>query len=121
MGIPFITGYVLGSRDAALTRSAATAMGRRTPESKVLDLHDRVDRLVLVVEAMWELLEETGVSEERLVEKIRALDASDGVEDGKVTRKPVTCASCGSSSPAGRATCQVCGEPLPDVDPFGSV
>lgn len=121
MGIPFITGYVLGSRDAAAGRAAAAAMRQPTPEHKVLDLHDRVDRLVLVVEAMWELLVATGMDEDDLVAKIRELDASDGVQDGRVTRPPVSCAGCGSSSPAGRATCQVCGEPLAEVDPFGGV
>jgi hypothetical protein len=121
MGIPFITGYVLGSRDAALTRSAATAMRASTPESKVLDLHDRVDRLVLIVEAMWSLLEETGLTEEQLLAKISELDTADGVADGRITRAPTTCPACGSASPAGRTTCQVCGGPLDVTDPFAEV
>jgi hypothetical protein len=119
MGLPFITGYVIGKQSAARLASASSIPS--SSESRVLNVDDRVDRLVLVVEAMWELLEASGFSEEQLVAKIAELDAADGVSDGKVTRTPVVCAACGSASPAGRDTCQVCGESLGEADPFGKV
>ncbi len=118
MTLPFIAGYVMGKQ-----AQARVGMASHLPvsESRVLNVDDRVDRLLLVVEAMWELLAETGLTDEQLAAKIQELDASDGVADGKVTRKPVVCASCGSASPAGRSTCQVCGAPLSEADPFGKV
>jgi predicted Zn-ribbon and HTH transcriptional regulator len=90
-------------------------------EARVLSVDDRVDRLSLIVEAMWELLEETGHTEEALRAKLEEIDARDGRVDGKVVRKPVPCRACGSSSPPGRATCQMCGEELSEVDTFGSL
>lgn len=91
-------------------------------ESRVLSVDDRVDRLTLIVEAMWELLEESGYTEEALQAKVEEIDGRDGRTDGKVTRQPVKCRKCGSSSPAGRSACQMCGEPLAGgPDTFGSV
>lgn len=119
----FLIGYLMGSRTAS--RAAAAAASMPPPgvaESRVLSVDERVDRLSLIVEAMWELLEESGFSEEALKAKVEEIDARDGRTDGKANRPPVRCRACGSSSPAGRPTCQMCGEPLPgDVDTFGSV
>ena len=116
-------GYLMGSRTAS--RAAAAAASMPPPgvaESRVLSVDERVDRLSLIVEAMWELLEEAGYSEDALQAKVEEIDARDGRTDGKVTRPPVQCRKCGSSSPAGRTTCQMCGEPLPGgVDTFGSI
>ena len=123
MSLSFISGFVLGATEAARLQAAASTpmVPAASSTSRMLDIDDRVDRLVLVVQAMWALLEETGLSEEDLLAKIRELDLADGVEDGKSTRLPVTCSSCGSASPAGRTTCQLCGEPIGEPDPFSSV
>ena len=119
MTLPFIAGYVMGKQSSARLSASASAMA--PSESRVLNVDDRIDRLLLVVEAMWELLQQSGFSDDDLVTKIQQLDAADGVADGKVTRRPVMCAACGSASPAGRSTCQVCGEPVGEGDPFGKV
>ena len=45
-------------------------------------LDDRIDRLLLVVEAMWGLLREhTGLADEELFRRIEAVDLEDGVSD----------------------------------------
>ena len=90
-------------------------------ESRVLDVDDRVDRLTLIVQAMWEILESDGHSEDELQRMVEQIDARDGVADGKARRKPVKCNKCGSSSPPGRPNCQMCGEAVSDVDTFGTV
>jgi hypothetical protein len=111
----FLVGYLMGSR--AASRAAAAAASMPPPgvaESRVLSVDERVDRLSLIVEAIWELLEESGYSEEALEAKVAEIDARDGRVDGKARRPPVRCSSCGASSPAGRATCQMCGDPLTD-------
>ncbi len=118
----FLIGYLMGSRTATRAAAAAAAMPPSgVPESRVLGVDERVDRLTLIVEAMWELLEESGYSEEALQVKVEEIDARDGRVDGRVTRLPSTCQACGSSSPSGRSTCQMCGEELHEVDPFGAV
>jgi len=88
-----------------------------------LDVHDRVDRLVLVVEAMWSLLEDAGYSAEQLKERIEAMDAADGTVDGKRTAKVAQCRACGSKVAAGLPACQFCGTKVPGdpLDPLRSI
>ncbi|MEZ5175185.1 MAG: hypothetical protein R2823_03160 [Acidimicrobiia bacterium] len=110
MGLPFLTGYVLGQHGTQSARLASTAAGAPGASTiEVLEVHDRVDRLLLVVEAMWSLLEEGGYSEDQLRRRIAEIDMADGSKDGKKTVLASECKSCGSMVPAGRATCQFCG------------
>ena len=115
MGLTFLTGYILGQHGAQSARLASTAAGQGGASAReILEIHDRVDRLILVVDAMWSLLEEAGYSDEQLRERIAAIDAADGVEDGRRTALPSSCRSCGAKVAAGLASCQFCGAALPD-------
>ncbi len=124
MGLTFLTGYVLGqhgTQSARLAASASNSSGSNVNE--LLDLHDRVDRLILVMDAMWSLLEDSGYSDEQLVERIQSIDSSDGSEDGKRTPRVQQCRQCGSKVARGLPSCQFCGTSLPEssTDPFGRV
>jgi hypothetical protein len=118
----FMWGYVMGQRSAAqasaFARSAGSAQAAST-RTELNGLDDRIDRLLLLVQAMWGLLEEAGYSEEALTAKLVELDEADGVADGRHTQMPATCGKCGSKVAVGLSACQFCGEPLPDEpDPF---
>jgi hypothetical protein len=116
MGLTFLTGYVLGQHGAQSARLASTAanlVGNSTEE--LLELHDRVDRLLLVVDAMWSLLEDDGHTEEQLRTRMREIDLVDGIEDGRRTGLISECGECGAKVAAGLASCQFCGTDLPDV------
>ena len=54
MSLSFLTGYVLGQRDAASSalRAAAIPAAESAGTEDLLDLHERIDRLLLVVTAM---------------------------------------------------------------------
>lgn len=110
----FLTGYVLGERSAtraaALARDAAGAAAAVTA-GEVADVEARLDRLVLVVEALWSLLAESGYTNEQLAERIRSLDTADGAADGRLAPRPVPCRSCGAMVEPARATCAFCGAP----------
>jgi len=124
MSLGFLTGYVLGQRDASTTAMRAAAMPRAGGASTehVLDVDERVDRLLLVVAAMWSLLEETGLTEEQLATRMTELDAADGRTDGKLTPATVTCANCGAAVAGELPACQFCGTPVPgERDPFASI
>jgi hypothetical protein len=83
------------------------------------DLADQIDRLLLVTEAIWTLCRERlGLSDEQLMARIHALDASDGTIDGRHTRAPRRCAGCAAMVPAERETCQFCGAAVPGRDPL---
>ena len=88
-------------------------------------LGQRVERMALVAEAMWELLSErAGISQDDLLARVRVIDARDGAVDGRrgiAPDAPVTrCAACQAVVPPGRKDCQFCGTAVPgrEVDPF---
>jgi hypothetical protein len=110
MSLSFLAGYVLGEHGRQSARLASQAGARIGPSNDDLfGIEDRVDRLILIVAAVWSLLEEQGLTEEQLHERIRALDEADGVPDGKMTPQPTTCTSCGAKVGAGLTACQFCG------------
>ena len=125
MSLPFMIGYVLGEHGRQSARLASHTGSRSGPSTDDLfGIEDRVDRLTLIVAAMWSLLEEQGLTEAQLLERIRTLDEADGVPDGKMTPQPTTCGSCGAKVGAGLTACQFCGRAVAGDDqpgPFDSV
>ena len=125
MGLTFLTGYVLGQRDASHTAMRAAAIPPATGASTghVLDVDERVDRLLLVVAAMWSLLQETGLTDEEFAARVRQIDEADGVADGKMTPETTTCGNCGAAISGELPACQFCGTPVPgfDDDPFATI
>ena len=124
MTLSFLTGYVLGQKDASTNamRAAAIPAAGTVSKEHILDVDERVDRLLLVVAAMWSLLEETGLTEDRLEARMAELDKTDGAVDGKITPPTITCANCGAAVADELPACQFCGTPVPgNRDPFSSV
>lgn len=112
----FLTGYVMGERSAARAATfarGAAASSAAIGKGELGDIDDRIDRMLLVLDAMWDLLKEQGFTDEQLAERIRSLDEADGVADGRRKRPPVPCRSCGSMIPTDRETCVICGEASP--------
>ena len=119
----FITGYVLGSRMVG-RRVGMVASAETFAPSSSLDIDkvsDRVDRMAMVMEAMWSLLEEGGYTREQLTARLEELDAADGATDGRISRPPGRCPQCDSAVSAGAKICQICGWQNPDVDPLASI
>jgi hypothetical protein len=78
------------------------------------EVNERVDQLLLVCAAMWELLsEKTGVTENDLVAKIAELDARDGIADGKMTYTPIKCPQCSRTIFPKQQRCLYCGAARP--------
>jgi hypothetical protein len=72
----------------------------------------RVDQLLLVVQAMWTLVQEkTGLTDAELVARVSELDGGDGVVDGRIVRPPVKCAKCGAAVSRKFNRCLFCGKP----------
>lgn len=124
VGLTFLTGYVLGQHGAQSAKLASDVAHRSAwAVGDLADLHARVDRLVLVVDAMWSLLEESGYSDDDLLERIDRIDRSDGERDGRRTPRAADCGGCGSKVAAGLTSCQFCGADVApgSVDPLGAV
>jgi hypothetical protein len=123
MGFPFLTGYVLGQHGRQSARLAMASSGSSVSLEDILDVNERVDRLTLVVEAMWSLLEESGYTAEQLEARIAELDGADGTVDGKRTKQVGICRECGSKVAPGLPACQICGGDVAGYtpDPFAGV
>jgi len=109
--LEFYLGYSMGQssavKAASLARSAAVADGTHHT-NRIEDLNERIERLVMIMRATLALLEEQGITPERLMEKINELDLQDGVDDERV-RDLVECPSCQSKVAPGLRNCQLCG------------
>jgi hypothetical protein len=124
--LEFFIGYSMGERSAtkaaSLARSAAVADGSRHT-SRIEDLNERVDKLLMIVRAMWSLMEEQGMTPEQLKAKIEEIDSTDGEVDGRVRPELAHCRNCDSKVAPGLRACQLCGtEVRPDTGhPLSSV
>ena len=110
MSLPFVTRYVLGV-------AASGTVGA----SDTVDLGKRVDRLMLIVAAMWTLMEDQGISEHQLLTRIKAFDEGDSVLDRNMAPAAVPCTTCDAKVPLGMENCQFCGAAIADTDPFAAV
>ena len=108
-----IAGYVMGQRSAARAAGMSVVanhmLGSGSSLEALEELDARVDRLLLVLEAMWSMLKEQGLTDEQLAARIAEIDSSDGVADGRRMIPTVTCRSCGSKVMGGLPRCQICG------------
>jgi hypothetical protein len=93
---------------------------REVQRTRAEELEERFERLLLVTNALWELLAERGgLAEEHLLAKMHEIDARDGVLDGTATRPGRTCPSCEAKLPPELVRCQFCGtEVASGADPF---
>ena len=107
--LPLIGGYVMGRRTAAKVAGMASVSSSSSSLEAWAELDARVDRLLLVIEAMWSMLKEDGHTDEELAARIAEIDNSDGVADGRKVLPAVTCRSCGSKVMVGIPRCQTCG------------
>lgn len=79
-------------------------------DRRVLDLEDRVDRLVITCMAMWSLVQQHApCTEEDLMERIKQIDLLDGQPDGKITRQIVRCSTCNRVMSPRHRKCIYCG------------
>jgi hypothetical protein len=73
-------------------------------------LEDKVDKLALVCQAMFELLQETnGVSDDQLKKKIVEIDSRDGTVDGRITPRAKKCPKCEATMSPQFGRCLFCG------------
>ena len=91
----------------------------RTDNAVIEELRDKVERLLLITEALWKIVRERhGLEEDALVKQIIALDLEDGRLDAhKPPSAPVPCPKCGRALSKTRPRCMFCGE-LVALDPF---
>lgn len=80
-------------------------------------LEQRLDRLSLACQAMWELLRDTtDFNDSDIFRKMEEVDLRDGVADGKMGHTIGECPTCGRKVDTQRRLCLYCGDPMPAQD-----
>lgn len=83
------------------------------------DLTQRVERLSLVCQAMWELLSQhTHISNNDLMRKVVEVDTRDGLQDGRMAPRVIQCPKCKNNVNTRRPRCVVCGSVIATKQPF---
>ena len=103
--------FPLGSyvRTAAKVAAMNTVSTPASTFEALADLEARVDRLLLVIEALWTMIKDDGHTDEELAARMAEIDKSDGAADGRRVAPTVTCRSCASKVMGGLPRCQICG------------
>lgn len=79
-------------------------------ESRIDRLTQTVERLTLINQAMWSLIQDkTDLTEDDLIARVKEIDAEDGTVDGKVTRGMIPCPKCRRPFSQQHAKCLYCG------------
>lgn len=115
MAFGFIGGYVAGTRASARAgrmNVMANSMTSSKTAAELADIEERLDRLGIVVAAMWSLLEDAGYTDEALQARIEQMSAP--LEEQRM----LTCPHCSSSVRPGSGRCQICGTEVGDPDPL---
>ncbi|MBI3270126.1 MAG: hypothetical protein HYZ53_14045 [Planctomycetes bacterium] len=99
---------------AAETGAASAETMARSAQSRYQELAESIDRLSLLTRAMWSLLvEHTELTEQDLIARVKHLDLSDGVADGKVRAQPTECGKCKALISPKFRRCIYCGADRP--------
>jgi hypothetical protein len=109
------------SQDPAANLTAGEAAARLSQTHGQV-AEERLERLLLVSLALWELLRErTGLTEADLLAKVAEIDVRDGILDGKLRFPPIPCPNCNRPVYPRHHTCLYCGTKLPAETPFAAV
>ncbi len=109
----WMAGMMNVSDDIAAVREARVGQISQEIElqSKVKDLEERIGRLALLNQALWELLKSRlSLTEADLETLARDIDLRDGIADGRLTAIAVTCPTCKRINNSRHAKCLYCGQ-----------
>ena len=85
-------------------------------------LGQKVDRLILVSKAIWELVRDSNkLSDQALFEKVKEIDLRDGTVGGKIVHTPKPCPKCGRTVSTKTGRCMYCGTTVPFATPLDTV
>jgi hypothetical protein len=102
--------YQIDQLESKLTRVENQTTEDGAARRAAAHLEERVDRLVLLCRALFELHQEsTGHAEERLSAKILEIDMRDGLADGRMSPIPERCPKCEAMMSPRFGRCLFCG------------
>lgn len=111
------------ARDAAKdAKFEAQITAQQAIDQTFLPYVKQLDKLGLVCQAMWSLIQEkTNLTERDLLNRVTELDLKDGVLNGKYVNPPVDCPKCGSKMSRKFNRCLFCGQEYTEGSAFDTV
>ncbi len=110
---------IRNNRHQVAAMDAEHHVQRKKDQRRADSLEDRFERLLLLTEAMWQLLvEHYGLTDAHLLHKMTELDGADGQIEGKRQRPKIECGSCGAAISREFARCLYCGADAVVEDAF---
>ncbi len=114
-------GASLGDRTGP-SMGIDTSTEARRAERRMHDVEQRLEKLTLITMAMWSLLQqETNLTEEDLMERVRQIDLMDGRSDGRITPQIARCSQCNRVMNPRHSRCLYCGQEKLIVSAFDSM
>lgn len=115
----FQRGTQPASRKAMIPDPADNNNLRGRPSDQVEELKADVERLLLITESLWKIVQEKhGLEDTELLKRMTLLDMADGKLDARKPRTPPKpCPQCQRALPKRRPKCMFCGAPVV-FDPF---
>lgn len=110
-----IPAGVTGDDNSRSEPAANAAMSEaRNARTEVQALRFDVERLLMITEALWEILkQEHGYTNDSLLKLVNQIDMRDGRLDGKVENQPPSqCPRCHRTLMRHQSKCLYCGNPV---------
>ncbi|HEX73215.1 MAG TPA: hypothetical protein ENN65_07865 [Candidatus Hydrogenedentes bacterium] len=96
---------------AQVQRDAAARSVAYEARSEANELRHQVERLSLLNQALWELIRERlNVTDTDLEKRAMEIDMRDGIQDNKISARPVRCPTCHRISNSKHFRCLYCGQ-----------
>lgn len=105
----FVMGQRIAGKAAGLPPVTGIAAGGL--DRQLAELEQRMERMMLLTEAMWEVLASDGHTEDELIAKVEEVRQ----RNRQATERVISCRSCGARVLPGEARCQICGEGSPQI------
>ena len=113
-----ISGAKSDAADAKLRAETANREVQHIEHTLV----EKVNKLTLICQAMWELMrDQSGLTEQMLLEKVKEIDLRDGKLDGRLAPAAKKCPSCHHELSSRHTTCLYCGTLLVSESAFNQV
>ncbi len=105
-------------RDAENSASKAESKSQHVGYA-IAELEDKLESLAITCQALWEIArEQSGLTDEQLLEKVSEIDLRDGRADGKMGSGTRACAQCGRTINQRHMRCLYCGQQVEKTHVF---